>query len=82
MHSSKILITPRSVTKNGHPLLQKLTTAGFNLVFSSPGVQPDEEELIQLLPGCIGYLAGVEKFPRPFWSRPMYLKRSAATVQG
>jgi phosphoglycerate dehydrogenase-like enzyme len=29
-------------------------------VFSSPGVLPTEKELIELLPGCVGYLAGVE----------------------
>lgn len=60
MNSSKILVTPRSVTKNGHPLLQKLIEAGFDLVLASPGVQPDEAELLQRLPGCVGYLAGVE----------------------
>jgi phosphoglycerate dehydrogenase-like enzyme len=27
----------------------------------TPGVQPDEEELLRLLPGCVAYLAGVEK---------------------
>lgn len=60
MSSSKILVTPRSVTKNGHPLLQKLTGAGFDIVLSTPGVQPDESELLERLPGCVGYLAGVE----------------------
>ncbi|MDD5327490.1 MAG: phosphoglycerate dehydrogenase [Phycisphaerae bacterium] len=57
----KILVTPRSITKNGHPALKMLEEAGYEIVFSTPGVQPDENELISLLPDCIGYLAGVEK---------------------
>jgi D-3-phosphoglycerate dehydrogenase len=59
--AEKILVTPRSVTAKGHPALEKLTQAGFEVVFCSPGVQPTEEELIRLLPDCVGYLAGVEK---------------------
>jgi D-3-phosphoglycerate dehydrogenase / 2-oxoglutarate reductase len=58
---SKILVTPRSVTRNGHPSLERLREAGYEIVFPRPGVQPNEDELIQLLPGCVGYLAGVEK---------------------
>ena len=58
---SKILVTPRSLTKNGHPALKKLEKAGFEVMFCSSGIQPPEEELIKLLPDCIGYLAGVEK---------------------
>jgi len=57
----KILITPRSLTKSGHPALEKLSEAGYQLVFSTPGKQPSEDEIIKLLPGCVGYLAGVEK---------------------
>jgi phosphoglycerate dehydrogenase-like enzyme len=57
----KILVTPRSVTRDGHPALERLTEEGYELVFSTPGVQPDEAELIRLLPGCDGYLAGVER---------------------
>jgi D-3-phosphoglycerate dehydrogenase len=57
----RILITPRSVTRDGHPALQRLKDAGYEVFLSSPGKQPDEEELMQLLPGCVGYLCGVEK---------------------
>ena len=57
----RILVTPRSVTRDGHPALQRLTDSGYELVFSSPGKQPEEEALLQLLPGCVGYLCGVEK---------------------
>lgn len=57
----KILITPRSITKDGHPSLDRLRSAGYELVFCMPGKQPSEGELMNLLPGCCGYLAGVEK---------------------
>lgn len=56
----KILVTPRSLTKTGHPALELLTESGYEVVFCRPGEMPDENELISLLPGCIGYLAGVE----------------------
>ncbi|MCP4379220.1 MAG: phosphoglycerate dehydrogenase [bacterium] len=57
----KILITPRSLTRDGHPALARLEEAGYELVFSTPGAFPGEDELIELLPGCVGYLAGVEE---------------------
>ena len=57
----KILITPRSLTKNGHLELDRLTEEGYQLIFSTPGRLPSEDEIIKLLPGCVGYLAGVEK---------------------
>lgn len=56
----KILVTPRSVTRSGHPALEKLRAAGWEVVFCRPGAQPDEAELRALLTGCQGYLAGVE----------------------
>ncbi len=58
---SKILITPRSLTLGGHPALNMLKDAGYEIIFSTPGKQPSEDELIRLLQGCVGYLAGVEK---------------------
>ncbi|OHB72959.1 MAG: oxidoreductase [Planctomycetes bacterium RBG_13_63_9] len=58
---SKILVTPRSLTSADHPALDRLRAAGFEVVFSSPGRQPTEQELLALVPGCVGYLAGVEK---------------------
>ena len=59
--SNKILVTPRSVTRDGHPSLQRLAQAGYKVVCCTPGKQPSEEELLRLLPGCAGYLCGVEK---------------------
>ena len=58
---SKILITPRSLTRDGDPALEKLEAEGFELLFSTEGVQPGEDELLSLVPGCTGWLAGVEK---------------------
>ncbi|MGD1973674.1 MAG: hypothetical protein PVG73_06355, partial [Desulfobacterales bacterium] len=56
----KIIVTPRSLTKDGDPALDLLTGEGFDVVFSTPGSMPQEDELIRLLPGCVGYLAGIE----------------------
>jgi phosphoglycerate dehydrogenase-like enzyme len=41
--------------------LRRLQEAGYELLYSTPGKQPTEEELLRLLPGCVGYLAGVER---------------------
>ena len=59
--TAKILVTPRSLTREGDPALELLKSAGYELVLCTPGKAPDEEELIRLLPGCVGWLAGVEK---------------------
>jgi D-3-phosphoglycerate dehydrogenase len=56
----KVYITPRSITKNGHPSLTKLEKAGLKLVFAKPGIQPTEEEQLEILPECVAYLAGIE----------------------
>lgn len=57
---SKILITPRSLTADGHPALNRLTEAGFELVFGPSGQQPNEAQLLSLVRDCVGYLAGAE----------------------
>ena len=49
--AKRILVTPRSVTRDGHPALQRLKDCGYEVLFSSPGKQPEEEALLQLLPG-------------------------------
>jgi D-3-phosphoglycerate dehydrogenase len=58
---AKVLVTPRSLTRSGHPALKLLEQEGHEVLFCTPGQQPGEAELIRLLPGCAGYLAGVEK---------------------
>lgn len=60
MNAARILITPRSVTQHGHPSIDRLRAAGFAIAFGPKGRQPSEAELLELLPGCHGYLAGVE----------------------
>ena len=58
--SSRILITPRSLTKHHSPDLQALENAGYELVYARAGVIPTEEELLNLVPDCVGWLAGIE----------------------
>jgi len=56
----RILVTPRSLTREPHPAVDLLREAGYEVVSAPAGRQPSEEELLDLLPGCVGYLAGVE----------------------
>jgi len=58
--ANSILVTPRSITRAGHPALDRLQEAGYELVFCTRGEQPDEAELLRLVPDCVGWLAGVE----------------------
>lgn len=55
-----ILITPRSLSKGGHPALYALTERGYDLVMPAPGEIPDETALLRAVPDCVGWLAGVE----------------------
>lgn len=64
---TRILITPRSLTASPGKALQPLEAAGFELAYSPAGRQPSEAELVDLVPGCTGWLAGVEPIgPRVF----------------
>lgn len=56
----RILVTPRSLTSGDHPALAPLRKAGFEVVTSTPNQLPGEDELLQLVPDCVGWLAGVE----------------------
>lgn len=56
----RILITPRSLS-GGHDALAPLVRAGFDLVMPAPGATPTETQLAAAVPGCVGWLAGVEK---------------------
>ncbi len=58
--SGNIMITPRSLSKGGHPGLQPLLDAGFQLVFPAPGATPKEADLVGAISDCVGWLAGVE----------------------
>ncbi len=57
---AKVLVTPRSLTANHHAAFEAIEKAGFELIFAAAGQQPDEAELLRLVPGCVGWLAGVE----------------------
>lgn len=59
----KIAVTPRSLSRSGHPALQALADAGYEVIFPTPGKQPTPDELRAFLPSCVGYLAGVEPIP-------------------
>lgn len=61
MFKGKILVTPRSLSKNGHPGLKTLEAAGYEVLTPFPGEMPNTEQLMEILPDCTGYLAGVEK---------------------
>ncbi|TFB76683.1 oxidoreductase [Cryobacterium glaciale] len=59
----KVLITPRSITGAGVelvPELEPLRRAGYEIVAPTPGRSPSAEELLKIVPGCVGWLAGVE----------------------
>ncbi len=56
----KVYVTPRSITLKGHPALEKLEKAGFEIIYASPGQQPSEEDQLRVLPDCEAYLAGIE----------------------
>jgi phosphoglycerate dehydrogenase-like enzyme len=57
---NKVIVTPRSLSSGGHPLLDRIRDAGYELVFPSPGAQPSEAELGAAIADATGYLAGVE----------------------
>jgi D-3-phosphoglycerate dehydrogenase len=58
--SGKIAITPRSLSSAGHPALNDLTERGYEIVYPAPGRTPTEDDLLRSVPGCVGWLAGVE----------------------
>ncbi|WP_113197050.1 phosphoglycerate dehydrogenase [Rhizobium sp. UBA1881] len=58
--NQRILVTPRSLTQEPHPDVERMREQGFEIVYSTAGAMPNEQELIDLVPGCVGWLAGVE----------------------
>ena len=58
--NKRILVTPRSLTAEPHPDIERLRERGFDIVYSTAGAMPTEDELVSLVPGCVGWLAGVE----------------------
>ncbi len=74
MMKGKIAVTPRSLSQGGHPALAPLEQAGYELIFPAPGQQPSLEQLAQVLPDCVGYLAGVEPIPAEVLKQCPHLK--------
>jgi len=60
MMRGKIAVTPRSLSKNGHPALDLLGEAHYEVIFPVPGKQPTLDDQKEFLPQCVGILAGVE----------------------
>lgn len=57
---ARVLITPRSLTAEPPRELDALRDAGHELVFANAGTMPGEAELLDLVRGVEGWLAGVE----------------------
>jgi len=70
----KVYVTPRSITKNGHPSLKRLENAGFGLILAKPGKQPTEEQQLEILPKCDAYLAGIEPITEKVLKKAINLK--------
>ena len=62
--TQRILVTPRSLTAEPHPDIERLRDDGYEIVYSTAGAMPAEDELVALVPGCVGWLAGVEPVTR------------------
>jgi D-3-phosphoglycerate dehydrogenase len=64
MSPVRVLVTPRSLTQAGLdavPELEPLRRMGAELIGAPPGRAPTEEQLLELVPGCVGWLAGIER---------------------
>jgi phosphoglycerate dehydrogenase-like enzyme len=69
-----IIITPRSLSKGGHPLLERIRAAGFELAFPAPGAQPNEAQLEAVMADAVGWIAGVEKIGADLLAKAPKLK--------
>jgi len=56
----KVYVTPRSISLNGHPSLEKLKEREFEIILGPAGKRPTEEDQLKILPHCVAYLAGTE----------------------
>lgn len=62
--TARVLVTPRSLSEAGLdavPELAPLRDRGLELVSGPAGRSPNEAELLGLVPGVVGWLAGVER---------------------
>ncbi|MFC5789082.1 oxidoreductase [Agromyces tardus] len=58
----RIMVTPRSAV--GHPAVERLADAGYDVVFPAPGAVPTPQQQRAALADCVGYLAGIEPITR------------------
>ena len=58
--AEKVLVTPRSLTEAPHHAVETMRQQGVEVIYCSPGRQPDEAELLSLVPEITGWVAGVE----------------------
>lgn len=58
----RVLVTPRSMGP-GTPAVRRLIEAGLDVRHGPQGRQPTVAELGKLVPGCHGWIAGVEQIP-------------------
>jgi D-3-phosphoglycerate dehydrogenase / 2-oxoglutarate reductase len=56
----RVLVTPRSLTNGDHPAFERLRSDGWEILLGPRGRLPEETELCSLVPGCQGWIAGVE----------------------
>lgn len=74
---TRVLVTPRSLTAAAPVLaddLQPLVDAGFEVVLGPAGRVPSETELLGLVAGVDGWLAGVERVGAPVLAAATELK--------
>lgn len=75
--SGTILVTARSLTHAGLdavPELALLREHGFELRAGPAGRRPSVDELLDLAPGCVGWLAGTERIPAEVLERAQDLR--------
>jgi D-3-phosphoglycerate dehydrogenase len=71
-----VIVTPRSISRDGHAALTAIEDAGYRVLFPTPGRQPTENEIITVMDDCVGYLAGVE----PITARVLDTARSLRVI--
>jgi D-3-phosphoglycerate dehydrogenase len=64
LKNSKILVTPTSYAKNDPTLRTKLEAEVGEVVYNPTGRPLSSDELLELIPGCDGYIAGLDAIDR------------------
>jgi D-3-phosphoglycerate dehydrogenase len=64
MSGDRVLVTPRALTRKPLKAIDLLQQVGLTAVLGPAGQQPTSGELVALLPGCQGWIAGVEAIDR------------------